>query len=305
MLKANIVPKKSNTSNLIFLDKISKYFRFFLLLLFANTLASCTGMREAVNNVPTTPVAQGQSRIILNRAPSSKSDTDSLYSALSARISINGKKVGEMSPGDIFSTDIDQGRSVIAIDNKGFPGKYSISLNAISNTVYKFDVSGRAESNAPGKFFGIFDMNAYGKSNDKSGLFKIVEVSAKERQNNPLLAPVNKGLKQKPINKSDPKPPLMVAPSIQKPIIQSKPIPAPSTGKQKLKLIKKTTRKLAPVKIDPKQKLAIQSKPTKPVVKPQMSPSQKRLIELKKLLDEELITQKDYNQKKRQILKGI
>ena len=286
MLFLSFVPKYPNFYHLQILANVLRAFKFSLIVVLAIFATSCSGKRGAISNVSTTLLAQDQARIILKRFPANKSDTDSLYSRLSARISFNGKKVGEMSPGDSFSTDVNHGRIRITIDNEIMPGQYSISLNAKPKTEYKFDISARAASNSSGKFFGIFDLKSYESSNENSGLFKIVEVSSKKLATTPSLPPVKAAPKQKPIIQSKPLlEPVKVAPK-QKPIIQSKQI-------------------LAPVKVAPKQKTIIQLKPSSAPVKPFVSRSKKRLLELKTLLDEELISRKDYDLKKRQILRGL
>ena len=275
---------------------------FFLTISFLVIVAllatGCSGMRESVQNIPKTLIPKDQARIILKRAPANKSATDSLYSGFSARVSFNGKEIGELAPGDIFFKDVNKGPLNIAIDNKAMPGNYSVSLNANPNTEYKFDISARAESNAPGKLFGIFDLNTYKKNNKNTGLFKIVKAVAKR------LGKVNSVLPAGSENK-------------QKSIIKSKSLLPPTKVVPNQKLTIKSKSVQTPIKAAPKQKLEIQPKSVstpvkanvkrKPIIKPKstISPLQKRLIELKKLLDEELITQKDYEFKKLEVLKGL
>ena len=61
----------------------------------------------------------------------------------------------------------------------------------------------------------------------------------------------------------------------------------------------------APVIAKPIQKPITQTKPLPPATKPVSSTAKERLLELKKLLDDGLINQEDYDLKKRQILKDI
>jgi hypothetical protein len=286
MLLLNIASKSRNIFkfDLSFSSSLfSKYLLFIMSVIF---LSGCAGIRDAIVEIPQKPLAKDQARIIVKRIPANKSKTDSLYSELSARVYVNGKKLGSMVPGDVIFTDVNKGFANIKVDNKALPGKYSLSINLKPNTEYKFDISARAESNAPGKLFGIFDKGTYDKSNKNTGLFKIIKVFSKKIEMIPIINPVNPIPKQKSFIKSNPiSAPVKAIPK-QSPIIRSK------TGK-------------SPIKAMPKQKTTSKVKRSSPKVESRISPSQKRLIELKKLLDEELITIKDYDLKKRQILKGL
>jgi hypothetical protein len=286
MLLTNIASKSLNIFKLNLSASSSSFSICILFMMLAIFLSGCTGMRDAIIDVPKTALATNQARIIINRIPSNKSKTDSLYSDFSARIFVNGKKLGAMAPGDVIFTDINQGITIIRVDNPAMPGKYSLSVNVKPNTEYKFHVSARAESNAPGKLFGIFDKGTYDKSNKNTGLFKIVEVFSKKSEKTPYVSTRK------------------VAPK-KKTVIKSKPISEPARNKPKQKLIIRSKKNIAPVKALPRQKSSSKLKISLPKAKPQVSPSQKRLIELKKLLDEELITKKDYEVKKRQILKKL
>jgi len=273
MFIANLVQKSLNIFNSQVLDRPSCAGKFALFAMLAVFAAGCTGMGEPIIISPTMPLARDHARIIVKRYSADKSDTDSLYSDFSARIYINGKKFGSMSPGDSLFTDVYKGRISITVDNKAMPGKYSVSLNAKPNAEYKFDISARAESNASGRFFGIFDLSSYKKSKKNTGLFKIVEVASEKLGVGPAFSPVKVEQKKKSI----------VAP---------------------VKIKKKKIQAITPMTLAPKQKfIFIQSKPSTPPAKPLVSAAKKRLLELKKLLDEELITKKDYDLKKRQILK--
>mgnify|MGYP001214938362 CR=1 FL=1 len=284
MLFANSILRSLKSFKLSLLTSTILFFRTFLLVILTITITSCTGMRDAVIKLPQTPLAQDQVRIIIKRLPATKSDMDNLYSDFSARAYVNGKKVGVLAPGDVIFTDINAGLAVIKVDNRAMPGKYSLSLNVKPNTEYKFDVSARVKSKGLEKLFGIFDRNSYDKSKKNTGLFKVEKASFTKKEISP--SPV-KALPEK------------------KTIIKSNPLSTPVRVFPKKKLLIQPKKVPEKVKVLPKKKSIIQSKPLKTSVKPVISPSKRRLIELKKLLDEELITQKDYDLKKRQILKGM
>ncbi len=286
MLLSNIASKSINGFKLNLPASSSLFSLCLLYMILAIFLSGCTGMRDAIVDTPKTPLAMDQARIIVKRISANKSETDSLYSEFSARVYVNGKRIGVMAPGDVLFTDVSQGATNIKVDNRLMPGKYSLSINVKPNTEYKFDVSARPETNAPGKLFGIFDKGTYDKSNNNTGLFKVVEVLSKKNEKTPSISSM----------KAEPK---------QKTIIKSKPVFAPVKAMPKQNKIIRSKTRIAPVRTVPKQKPTSKVKRFSPKAKPQISPSKKRLIELKKLLDEELITKKDYDHKKRQILNGL
>ena len=286
MLFANFALRSIKTFKLNLLSSTPQFFRTFLIIFLAMFITGCTGMRGAVIDVPKTPLSKDQARIIIKRVPANVSDTDNLYSDFSARAYVNGKKVGVLAPGDIIFTDVNPGLAMIRVDNRAMPGKYSLSLNVKPNTEYKFSVSARVESNASFKLFGIFDRNSYDKTKKNTGLFKVVKDASKQNQVPSSLSPVKTSLEKKSF-------------------IKSRPLPTQIQVLPKKQLIVPPKQVPVTVKVLPKKKQIIRSKQKASQVKPMISPSKKRLIELKKLLDEELITKEDYDLKKRQILKGI
>jgi len=236
MLSASVITKSSNTPNSKGLASNSLIRKFSLFAILVSLVTGCASAGPDVYNVPKynvpkTPHVQDQARIIVNR------NTDFLYLALSARVFVDGRQIGELSRGETISTDVNPGRVTVTTDTAISSGRYSVSLNAEQNAEYQFEVSP----------FGALGSAAAGSANKNNGLFKIRGIGFKTYG------------------------------------------PAQTTTPE-------TTR--------PIQKLIIQAHPPA-AVKPVTSSAKERLLELKKLLDDGLINQEDYDRKKRQILKDI
>lgn len=133
--------------------------------------ASPTGTTSLPDNQT---LALGMSRVVVER------NTDFLYLALSARVKVNGKQIGELSRGDKIFSDIEPGRTNISVDNWSFPGSYSISFTAKPNFIYQFEVSPRGESYGPVALAGFLGAAADAAANERSGGFKIVGVSSEK-----------------------------------------------------------------------------------------------------------------------------
>ena len=242
MLSGSLEARNSAVSNSRLLVSTSLIRNLFLFAILVSLVTGCASAGPAVYNVPPTPPAQDKARIIVNRS------TDFLYLALSARVFVDGKQIGELSRGDAISTDVDPGRVTVTTDTASAPGRYSVSLNTERNAEYQFEISPRGESYGAGAAFGILGLAADASANENSGLFKIRGTGLKKYGATAPSSPVTAAPKQQPITSVEPPPPSA--------------IPITSSAKE-------------------------------------------RLQELKKLLDDGLINQEDYDQKKRQILKDI
>ena len=104
MVSAEFVAISSHASKSRGLVSASLIRQLSLFAILVSLVTGCASAGPAVYNVPPTPPAQDTARIIVNR------NTDIMYLALSARVFVDGKQIGELSRGDAISTDVDPGR---------------------------------------------------------------------------------------------------------------------------------------------------------------------------------------------------
>ena len=240
MLNASFIAISSDVSKsrLLVSASLIRNFALIAILVFLDT--GCASGGPAVIDIPTTPLQEGKTRIIVSRS------TDLLYLGAASRLWVNGQQIRSLSRGDKTSVDVDPGRVTITTDAATSPGRFTIFLNVEPNKEYQFEVSPRTESYAPMVLFGFLGAAADASVNQNSGSFQIRAIGTKDNSVTPLPGVVKTS--KKPVTEKNP-----------------------------------------------------HSSPTK-----QGDPSPKeRLHELKKLLDDGLINQEDYDQKKRQILKDI
>jgi len=110
-----------------------------------------------------------------------------LFSALKARIRVNGNKIGEIRNGSSERFKIQSGRNTIAVSGFGAPGESTISFVAKSNEVYTFIVAPRSSNFWAGITGGIFGVGTLFStafestlSSSEGGTFRIAITGSSE-----------------------------------------------------------------------------------------------------------------------------
>jgi hypothetical protein len=218
-----------------------------LILILLTSVSGCAAPGAAVRDIPSVAPANGLARITIERS------TDFLYLALSARVKVNGRQVGELSRGDAVSVDIPSGSALVTVDTATAPGNFSMSLTTKPMQEYMMAISPRSESYGPGVMFGIIGLAVDASVNEQGGLFQVVGKTVKDWTLAPYPRPSSHASPPREIQTSTPR---------------SAPLPAPPSAISK-------------------------------------DLPEERLRKLKKLLDGGLISNKDYDQKKEEILRAM
>ena len=144
-----------------------------ILMLACLTVTGCASTGATIQSMPSTLPAPGKARIVVERA------SDFMYLALSARVYVNGQQIATLYRGDAAMTEVDPGQVTVTADTLTAPGRFSVSMNAAPDAEYRFEISPRGDSFAPGAAFGLLGLAADASINEQSGLFQVRDTGAK------------------------------------------------------------------------------------------------------------------------------
>jgi len=102
-----------------------------------------------------------------------------MMSLLSARIDVNGRKVGEIGKGEATNVLIEPGRTLVKVDSAYSPGQFMLSFVAEKGAEYRFDIVDSMEKADAEHVFGSPPKAANGEVLESSSMLKVVLSGAK------------------------------------------------------------------------------------------------------------------------------
>jgi hypothetical protein len=114
-------------------------------------------------------------------------------SVLSARVDVNGRRVGEVGKGESFNVLIDPGRTLVKVDSAYSPGQFLISFTTEKGAEYRLEINDSLDKMDVDHVFGVPPKVANGEVVESSGILKITMTRAnlpKPVEPAPVVTPV-------------------------------------------------------------------------------------------------------------------
>lgn len=96
-----------------------------------------------------------------------------MMSILSARVDVNGRKVGEIGKGETTNVLIEPGRTLVKVDSAFSPGQFMLSFTAEAGAEYRFEIIDSMEKADAEHVFGSPPKAANGEVLESSGVLKV------------------------------------------------------------------------------------------------------------------------------------
>jgi len=139
-----------------------------------------------------------------------------MMSILSARVDVNGRKVGEIGKGETTNVLIEPGRTLIQVDSAFSPGQFTFSFTAEKGAEYRFDIIDSMDKVDAERVFGSPAKVVNGEVLESSGVLKAILLSANlPKPVEPEPAPVVEPAKVEPAPVPAPAPVEKTPPAIE------------------------------------------------------------------------------------------